>query len=265
MKGSHMIAHFDDERFAKISDKKISHIGQKRIAYPKHVKKLPTDFDVNKNIENDKKRINELVGEVFGFPTIKSIRKASPSMGNVCILNQNTNVQKVSSSPHNLEELLSGIVNPEEISSDNVESVIDSNSWTSSFKEYLNKRNLEDELTILKFLVMVQAIRTKSINKKTPKELYMFKSKKVLDICETFFSEDSENQVPLSNQHLWMEISAMTNSLKAGLPVSEEALDDVIKARKDPAVWDEGLEPKFINFAKQAPGPTLKACLLSIL
>lgn len=263
-----MIADFGDKRFTEfchkniidLDHKKKSDIGHKKITNTKLAKNVPTAFNDKNTLDFDGKRITELVGEVFGDHPVKRITK----MGNVCIFNQNNNVHKISSSPHSLEELLSGIANPEGISSENVNSVIDSNPWTSRFKDFLAKRNLEDDLNILKFLVMVQAIRTKNINKKNPKDLHSFKSKKVLDICETFFSEDSESQLPLSNQVLWTQLFAMTNSLKAGLAVSEEALDDVIAARKDPAVWDEGLEPIFIKFVQQSQAPTL-ACLLSIL
>ena len=90
------------------------------------------------------------------------------------------------------------------------------------------------------------------------------RSKNFQDIGETFFSEESSTQLPLSNQTLWNQIHATLTSLKAGLAVSEEALDDLNTAGKDPAVWDDGLEPAFIKFIQQKPAPAL-ACLLSIL
>ena len=50
------------------------------------------------------------------------------------------------------------------------------------------------------------------------------------------------------------------------LLVSEESLDELLVARRDPAVWEEGLEPQYIRFLQLEPSATLHiASLLSLL
>ena len=46
--------------------------------------------------------------------------------------------------------------------------------------------------------------------------------------------------------------------------MSEESLAELLRARVDPLVWDEGLEPIYFKFAQQA-GVNQVACLLSLL
>ena len=85
------------------------------------------------------------------------------------------------------------------------------------------------------------------------------------DIFKTFLSEDSDNVLPLSNQALWADLLATFNALQSKEPVTTESLNKLLQVRKDPGIWDDGLEPTYMRFLKQAPPPTLAACLLSIL
>ena len=85
------------------------------------------------------------------------------------------------------------------------------------------------------------------------------------DLFQTFLSEDSDNVLPLSNQALWAELLATFNALQSKEPVTTESLNKILQVRKDPGIWDDGLEPTYMRFLKQAPPPTLAACLLSIL
>ncbi len=45
----------------------------------------------------------------------------------------------------------------------------------------------------------------------------------------------------------------------------DRALDLVLRARRDPDVWENGVGPKFSKFAKEQPRGAALACLLSIL
>ena len=85
------------------------------------------------------------------------------------------------------------------------------------------------------------------------------------DIFETFLSEDSDDVLPLSNQALWADLLATFNALQSKEPVTNESLNKILQVRKDPGIWDDGLEPTYMRFLKQAPPPTLAACILSIL
>ena len=72
--------------------------------------------------------------------------------------------------------------------------------------------------------------------------------------------------LPLSNQALWADLLATHSSLQKKVPVSNESLNEILKVRKDPGIWDDGIEPpSYMRFLKQAPPPTLAACILSIL
>jgi len=46
--------------------------------------------------------------------------------------------------------------------------------------------------------------------------------------------------------------------------VSEESLDELLIARRDPAVWEEGLEPQYTRFLNLEPTRHI-ASILSIL
>lgn len=196
-------------------------------------------------------------------------------MGNYCSFAGSGN-KKAPSPPHTLEELLYEVGVKDDISAATVDQVIGSSPWANKFRLYLKSRNLSGDETILRFLVLIQPLKScanfnnnhaqilghskihHGLTESDRKRLFM-------DIFDTFLSEDSEDVLPLSNQALWGDLLATSNSIKAGLPVSMESIIEIIQVRKDPGVWDEGIEPTYMRFLKQAPPPTLTACILSIL
>ena len=100
------------------------------------------------------------------------------------------------------------------------------------------------------------------IQKKMPEET---QKRFFIEIFETFLSEESENHLPLTNQALWGELRATYTGLKEKKSVSSQSISALLRVRRDPGVWDDGLEPAYARFVKQVPPPTLAACILSIL
>ena len=100
------------------------------------------------------------------------------------------------------------------------------------------------------------------IQKKMPEET---QKRFFIEIFETFLSEESENHLPLTNQALWGELRTTYTSLKEKKSVSSQSISTLLRVRRDPGVWDDGLEPAYARFVKQVPPPTLAACILSIL
>jgi len=196
-------------------------------------------------------------------------------MGNYCSF-IGAQTKKAPSPPHTLEELLYEIGVKDDISSATVDQVIGDSPWANKFRQYLKSRNLSDDETILRFLVMVQPFRScanfnnnhtqilghskihHALSEEDRKRLFV-------DIFDTFLSEDSEDVLPLSNQALWSDLLATSNSIKAGLPVSMDSIMEINLVRKDPGIWDESIEPTYMRFLRQNPPPTLTACIMSIL
>jgi len=196
-------------------------------------------------------------------------------MGNYCSFTGSGN-KKAPSPPHTLEELLYEIGVKDDISPATVDQVIGASPWANKFRLYLKSRNLSDDETILRFLVLIQPLKScANLNNNHAQILGHSKihhgltesdrKRLFVDIFDTFLSEESEDVLPVSNQALWADLLATSNSIKAGLSVSMESMMEIVQVRKDPGVWDEGIEPTYMRFLKQAPPPTLTACLLSIL
>ena len=81
----------------------------------------------------------------------------------------------------------------------------------------------------------------------------------------TFFSEESEDQIALSNQKLFEILSTYSENTDNS-SVTKEMLDHLKKAQKDSLVWIHGLDPVYMNFLKQtSTSRSAMACLLSIL
>jgi len=72
----------------------------------------------------------------------------------------------------------------------------------------------------------------------------------------TFFSEDSEDILSLTNQMLFDALCSVHDE------PNDSDLDHLRQAREDPTVWSEGLDPEYSRFIGQA---SPLACLLSIL
>lgn len=85
-------------------------------------------------------------------------------------------------------------------------------------------------------------------------------------IMVTFFAEDSEEQIALSNQKLFELLSSYSENAGNERNLTEEMLNHLKRAQKDSNVWSEGLEPTYVKFLKQTNTSTNPiACLLSIL
>merc|ERR1719334_1877701 len=165
-------------------------------------------------------------------------------MGNYCSFIGSGN-KKTPSPPHSLEELLYEIGVKDDVSSTTVDQIIGSNPWAHKFRQYLKSRNLTDDETILRFLVLIQPFKScanfnnnhtqilghskihHALSEEDRKRLFV-------DIFDTFLSEDSEDVLPLSNQAVWSDLLATSNSIKAGLPVSIDSIMEINLVRKDP-------------------------------
>lgn len=202
------------------------------------------------------------------------------TMGNLCSMQLGAG--RAPTPPHSLEELISSMGVKEDIAATGLDQAISVHLWANKFRLYLRERNLTDDENILKFLVLVQPLKACGhTNNNEPKILGHGKLHRAasvadqrrlfLECVETFLSEDSEELLPLTSSSLWQEISASVTALrteKAGRndpEVLRQAVLRILEVRKDPGVWDEGIEPTYIRFVKQAPPPSLTACILSIL
>ncbi|XP_023320219.1 uncharacterized protein LOC111695221 [Eurytemora carolleeae] len=187
--------------------------------------------------------------------------KLNVDMGTIC--DKFCTEKKKASPPHTLSELLS-TVGFSEISEQNLNTELINNIWISRFVDYLRKRNLEDEETSLKFLILTQPLKaqykkTGSYGTSIEQQRWIFSF-----ICSYFLSEDSTNILALDNQALFNDLQATQASIQADLKVSSEALADLLRARDDLLIWEEGLEPVYFKFLQPYSTPHI-ATLLSIL
>ena len=189
----------------------------------------------------------------------------------------------MASVPRTLTELLSGFIDDigDQITDayKNLETFIKKDRWTKEFQDYLQKRELEDEENMLKFVLLTEIVLkyeklindSESLKKKNAnnrnKERLKHEQRQVFDfIMITFFSEDSENQIALSNQKLFDILSSYAENTGSDQPVNGEMLEHLKKAEKDSKVWLNGLDPAYMNFLKQTnTSKSAIACLLSIL
>ena len=175
------------------------------------------------------------------------------------------------SQPHSLEELLREfnhtVIRPDT----DLEAVIDSKMWPRKFREYLLKRDLVDLELAFRFLVLTQPLVARSElnnNGKSRGKTRSTKNKKewdttvILARMSLYFSEESEEQLSLSNAQLFDALCETSGRLAAGGAANDRDLGLVAKAREDPDVWVNGLEPKFMKFIEQT---STVACILSIL
>ena len=173
----------------------------------------------------------------------------------------------MSSQPRSLEELLSDFKSSNTI---DVDTAIESNIWARQFKQHLEKRDLQDEVNALRFLILTQPfvarmgeVNNNGSSKKSSKIKTEMKEI-FLKAAELFFCEDSECQLVLSNDRLFQAFVEASQAVKEGGSLTNQHIGLVDKARNDPDVWQNGLEPKFIKFLSQTSKGAV-ACLLSIL
>ena len=141
------------------------------------------------------------------------------------------------------------IVSSSKSNSENFEAILSAHDCARRFRKYLKDRNLSEEEDMFNFLVM-----TEFLLKNKSGSLF----KKVLT---TFFGEDSDNLIALSNQKLFGVLALQAS--EGPYELNEDSLFHLEKARKDVT---ESLNPKYFKFLKEEPTSSSPiACLLSIL
>ena len=176
--------------------------------------------------------------------------------------------------PRNLDELLRDF-NHHQITSHNLNTTIDNNLWAKRFRDYLNKRELDEEIAF-RFLVLTQPFKHKAdqlreLNNNSSNKQKQNLRKDLEDIFvtvgELFFNEDIDSLLCLSNHVLFdsiFETYSRLKNAKGGPPITDKEIELVLKARKDSSVLQSGVDPKFMKFLSQS-GISPIACLLSIL
>ena len=184
----------------------------------------------------------------------------------------------MASVPRTLTELVMGFIEDLGGQYENVYKNLDTSMvrdrWIKDFLTYLRKRSLDEAEQMLRFLLLTQiALEYQKLiesdqNKSSAKEKEKLKreqSELFHYIMVTFFSEESEDQIALSNQKLF-EILSTYAEHSENRSVTKEMLDHLKKAQKDSSVWIHGLDPIYMNFLKQTSTTrSAMACLLSIL
>ncbi len=149
--------------------------------------------------------------------------------------------------PRRLEGLLADFTSSVLDKPKSIEDAIEKHHWASKFLKHLEERDL-DEVTAFKFLVLTQPLLTR--DKKQKQEV----SRRIVSACgQLFLESDSADQLCLSNPVMAEALRKASERVRS-TPESDQAVisDDVIelvlRARGDPDVWLNGVEPKFMRF-----------------
>ena len=184
----------------------------------------------------------------------------------------------MASVPRTLTELIMGFIEELGGKYENVQKNLDTlmgkDRWIKDFQAYLQKRSLEEKEQILRFLLLTQIVleyqklieNDQNQNSAKQKERLKHDQRELFNYTMiTFFSEESEDQIALSNQKLFEILSTYSENTDNS-SVTKEMLDHLKKAQKDSLVWIHGLDPVYMNFLKQtSTSRSAMACLLSIL
>ena len=191
--------------------------------------------------------------------------------------------------PRTLNELLDDFSIPTTDTGHDVDAAIANNMWARRFRDYLRKRDLEDEENAFKFLITTQPLKRKSEqatqkgknNNNTTAAASARKQRVRQDMEDVyfhtvreFFDEESETVVCLANATHFSKICERAAELeqqqqqrsnnKKETSLKDEDIELLLRARDDMDVWQNGVEPTFMKFLAQA-GMSPMACLLSIL
>jgi len=186
-------------------------------------------------------------------------------MGNMCrslIAHQNR-ANALAKIPRSLDEFLVSITS-DFSPLGNIDQLLTTNVWAKKFHEYLLSKNLKDDILTLKFLISVSLLESLNAKlKKTSKQKLKQKLqadcvRHLQEIKDSFFDIES-NVVPMSLEKLQEECLSMDVDV-----YQESKLELLKKAKKDPTVWYEGLEPVYLQFLSST-NSSMIACLLSIL
>lgn len=159
-----------------------------------------------------------------------------------------------------------------------VDTAITNHIWARRFRDYLRKRDLEDEETALKFLIATQPLKVKSdqaqkLNNNTKKQKVILKDMEdvYFETVRQFFKEESETVLCLANATHFAKICERSEQLERETTTKKEGLKDedidlLLRARDDMDVWQNGVEPTYMKFlASAGSAVSPMACLLSIL
>ena len=122
-----------------------------------------------------------------------------------------------------------------------------------------------DDILTLKFVISVsqlENLHAKLIEKTTKlqmKQKLQDDCTKLLQEIKNSYFDIESNVVPMSMEKLQEECMGMDVQI-----FHESKLELLKKAKKDPTVWHEGLEPIYLQFLNST-NSSMMACLLSIL
>ena len=146
----------------------------------------------------------------------------------------------------------------------NVNQILTTNVWARKFHDYLQNKNLTDDILTLKFVISVSQLENlhakwkKTTKLKIKQKLQEDCTKLLQEIQNSYFDIES-NVVPMSMEKLQEDCMGMDVQV-----FHESKLELLKKAQKDPTVWHEGLEPIYLQFLNST-NSSMMACLLSIL
>ena len=170
-----------------------------------------------------------------------------------------------STPPRDLNSLLVEIRIPEDI---------ERSPWAKLFREHLANLNQPEKEAMLDFAIVCNVLRTKETE---VKQLSRGMKWRLVDlnkerrdllniIGSSFFTENCQSPIALSNQVLREELSSKLSNVEAANDEDLSDLFDLVwQARCDHRVWKGGLNEAYIHFIATKPSPPLTAVLLSIL
>ena len=167
--------------------------------------------------------------------------------------------------PKDLNSLLVEIRVPEDI---------ETSPWAKQFREYLSTLNQPEKEAMFDFVLVCNVLRIKESEVKQLSrgmkwrltELNKDRRELLQMVGVSFFGQNCDTPIPLSNQVLHNELCSKLSQIDA---MSDDDLSDtyelVWQARCDYRVWKGGLNAAYINFVSGKPGPPLTAVLMSIM
>jgi len=186
-------------------------------------------------------------------------------MGNICrsLSAQQQRANAMAKIPRSFDEFLVSVISDLK-DVPNINQLLTTNVWARKFHDYLQNKNLTDDILTLKFVISVSQLENlhaklkKTTKLKIKQKLQEDCTKLLQEIQNSYFDIES-NVVPMSMEKLQEECMGMDVQV-----FHESKLELLKKAKKDPTVWHEGLEPVYLQFLNST-NSSMMACLLSIL
>ena len=152
--------------------------------------------------------------------------------------------------PQTLQELLSQIEDVPRILEDDaykdVDKIIAEDNWRQNFQTWMGNRRMKENINIFHFLIITEIVMAhdKFIDSAQcwaqPKlcNWRKYHQRQVFDdIMIHFFSEQTEDQIPLRNQGLFNLLSSYAEDAGKGDEVTKDRLKNLYKARDDSNVY----------------------------